>query len=119
MCEYNILSKQIKKQLEKNNMSQRELAKKTGITEVTISRYVSSERVPKATEIVKIANALNCSCDYLLGLQDELSKETKMETAIHNLKALRIFLDDKWKNSIDIAIQAIEKQKENAMELIN
>ena len=57
MCEYNILSKQIKKQLEKNNMSQRELAEKTGITEVTISRYVSSERVPKATEIVKIANA--------------------------------------------------------------
>lgn len=28
MCEYNILSKQIKKQLEKNNMSQRELAEK-------------------------------------------------------------------------------------------
>ena len=109
MCEYNILSKQIKKQLEKNNMSQRELAEKTGITEVTISRYVSSERVPKATKIVKIAKALNCSCDYLLGLQDELSKETEMETAIHNLKVLRIFLDDKWKNSIDIVIQAIEK----------
>ena len=105
-----------RKQLE---LTQSQLAEKTGITEVTISRYVSSERVPKATEIVKIATALNCSCDYLLGLQDELSKETEMETAIHNLKVLRTFLDDKWKNSIDIVIQAIEKQKENAMELIN
>ena len=109
MKDYSIFGERVKLQLEKNNMSQRELAEKTGITEATISRYVSSERVPKATEIVKIANALNCSCDYLLGLQNELSKEIEMETAIHNLKVLRTFLDDKWKNTIDIAIQAIGK----------
>ena len=110
MNKYDVLSKRLKELLEKNNMSQRELAEKIGITEVTISRYISAQRVPKATEILKIADALNCSCDYLLGFQNELTKETEMETAIHNLKVFRTFLDDKWKNNIDIAIQALEKQ---------
>ena len=110
MNEYTVLGERLKELLEKNNMSQRELAEKIGITEVTISRYISAQRVPKATEILKIADALNCSCDYLLGFQNELTKETEMETAIHNLKVFRTFLDDKWKNNIDIAIQAINLQ---------
>ena len=110
MNEYTVLGERLKELLEKNNMSQRELAEKIGITEVTISRYISAQRIPKATEIAKLADALNCSCDYLLGFQNELTKETEMETAIHNLKVFRTFLDDKWKNNIDIAIQAINLQ---------
>ena len=110
MNEYNILSKRLKELLEKNNMSQRELAEKTDITEVTISRYVSAQRIPKATEILKIADALNCSCDYLLGFQNELPKETELETAIQNLKVFKTFLDNKWKNNIDVAIEALKLQ---------
>ena len=48
-------------------ISQRELAKKIGCTEVTISRYITGERVPSATVVVKIANALGVSVDYLIG----------------------------------------------------
>ena len=48
-------------------ISQRELAKKIGCTEVTISRYITGERVPSATVVVKIANALSVSVDYLIG----------------------------------------------------
>ena len=71
MKEYIILGNRIKEQLLKNKMTQRELAEKTGITDTTISRYISSQRIPKATEIIKIAVVLNCSCDYLLVNQEK------------------------------------------------
>ena len=48
-------------------ISQRELAKKIGCTEVTISRYITGERVPSATVVVKIANVFGVSVDYLIG----------------------------------------------------
>lgn len=65
-----IFSSRIKETLKSRGISQRELATRSGITEVTISRYVSGARIPKGTEIIKIAAALNVSADYLLGLKD-------------------------------------------------
>ncbi|NCC42476.1 MAG: XRE family transcriptional regulator [Clostridia bacterium] len=61
-----VTPQRIKEQLIKNCMSQRELADTIGTTEVSISRYVSGERVPKAPLIAKMAKALNCTCDELL-----------------------------------------------------
>lgn len=103
MNEYNILSKRLKELLEKNNMSQRELAEKTDITEVTISRYVSAQRIPKATEIVKIADALNCSCDYLLGIEKEKSiakilEETCNEMCDKYCKYPGMYTPEGWEN---------------------
>lgn len=70
-----IISIRIKEALKARNMTQRELAEATGITEVTISRYASSTRIPRGTEIVKIASALNVTCDYILGLKDNLHEK--------------------------------------------
>lgn len=60
-------SKRLDYILLEQGISQRRLSEMSGITEQTISRYVNDERVPKATEIVKIAKSLNVSIDYLLG----------------------------------------------------
>ena len=49
-------------------ISQRELAKKTGMTEATMSRYLSGSRIPKLTDAVRIARTLNVSLDYLSGI---------------------------------------------------
>ena len=108
MSEYTIFSKRLKAQLEKNKISQRELAEKTGITEVTISRYISAQRIPKATEIVKIANILNCSCDYLLG--NENKREISLSTAIWYLEMNRPFEESEWQKTIDISIRALKLQ---------
>lgn len=64
---YTIISARIKEALKNKNMTQRGLAEATGITEATISRYASAARIPRGPEIVKIAKALNVSCDYILG----------------------------------------------------
>lgn len=48
------------------NMTQRELADKVKVTEVSMSRYINGERVPKGTIIANIATALHTTTDYLL-----------------------------------------------------
>ena len=61
------IGKRIEEILQSNGISQRELADKCKITEVSMSRYIRGQRVPKATVIATIADALNVSADYLLG----------------------------------------------------
>lgn len=48
------------------NMTQRELADKAGITEVSMSRYIKGDRVPKGTTLANIATALHTTTDFLL-----------------------------------------------------
>ena len=57
--------------LKKKNMTQRELAKKIGTTEVSISRYVNCDRIPKATTCLKIAEVLECEAADLYKTVDE------------------------------------------------
>lgn len=57
--------------LEENNMSQTQLAKKIGISNVTICRYLTCERIPRLDVVTKIASVFNVSLDYLLGLSDD------------------------------------------------
>ena len=56
--------------LYEERMTQRELAQKCHITEVSMSRYINNTRMPKGTIIVAIAKALGVSADYLLGLSE-------------------------------------------------
>ena len=52
--------------LKHKGISQRELAEKVGCTEVSMSRYISGERVPKAPIVVKIADVLGVTVEYLV-----------------------------------------------------
>lgn len=52
------------------NLSQKELAEKTGITEASLSRYENNLREPKAEIVIKVSEVLGCSTDYLLGRTD-------------------------------------------------
>ena len=68
MAEANItLGARISDLLDQQGLSQRELAEKVGVTEVSMSRYIKGERTPKAPIIANIARALHVTSDYLLG----------------------------------------------------
>ncbi len=56
--------------MEEFNMTQIQLAGKIGTSNVTISRYLSGERVPRLEVITRIANVFHVSVDYLLGQTD-------------------------------------------------
>lgn len=61
------------KAIEEAGINQRILAKKTGLTEQSISRYANGTRVPKATDVKLIVEALQIDANELLGI-------AKMET---------------------------------------
>ena len=66
----NTLGGRISELLEKNGLTQRELAEKVGVTEVSMSRYISNDRTPKGPVIANIATALHTTSDYLLGTEE-------------------------------------------------
>ena len=57
--------------MKKKGMTQRELANQIGVTEVSISRYISGARMPKANIVAYMADALNTTTDYILGRTEE------------------------------------------------
>ena len=71
----------IKEMLKEKNISQKELAEMTGITESAISRYVKGERVPRGTNLIKIAKALETTADELLIGDREMDKESDLKFA--------------------------------------
>lgn len=64
------IAQKIEEILENLNMTQKELARKCGVTEATISRYLSGARSPRGEILSKIASVLEVSTDYLLGNSD-------------------------------------------------
>lgn len=70
------IGERISKELHDKGMTQRELAEKVGISEVSISRYVNEGRQPMPMALGQIAKALGVTTDYLIGI-DEVDDEEK------------------------------------------
>ena len=56
--------------LETYGLSQNELAKRSGLEQGSISRYVSATQMPGIKAVVNIANALRISVDELINFDD-------------------------------------------------
>lgn len=65
-----IIAKRLKDLRAESGKSQRELAKLVGCSQANIARWENGDCEPLASWVVKLADALNCSCDYLLGKSD-------------------------------------------------
>lgn len=55
---------------EEKKLSQAQIGKELGYTQVCISRWESGERIPNVNDIIAVAMFFNVSTDYLLGLTD-------------------------------------------------
>lgn len=53
------------------NLNQKELALKANIAKASLSRYENGVREPKSAVLSRLAEALEVSVDYLLGITDE------------------------------------------------
>ena len=60
-------SKRLKELLKENNMTQRQLSERTGLTESVICHYVAGRRFPDGIVLCNLANVLGVSIDYLIG----------------------------------------------------
>lgn len=116
-----IFKKRLIALLENIDISQRELAKRVGVQEATISRYVNGERKPTSEILSKIADALNVSSDYLLGRTDkeniELINEGLPQELINaGIEAIEVF---KGVKLVDLNPDDIKKLVDFANEIKN
>ncbi len=58
------------------NLTQKELSTLVNISESTLARFEKGIREPRSSTIIAIAQVLNVSCDYLMGLTDVLEPYT-------------------------------------------
>ena len=62
--------------LRQQGMSQKQLSELVGVTEATISRYMTGDRTPKSGILANMATALHTTSDYLLGNETENDDDT-------------------------------------------
>ena len=74
----------VKQLMQDQNINQKQLSQRSGITEASVSRYLKNERTARIDIIVNFAKALNVSTEYLLNEDDETELEpyTEIATAI-------------------------------------
>lgn len=65
------LGARVKASRERAKLSQRELADKIGISEISVMRLEKGRRAAKSDELEKIATALDVPLSYLVGIDDD------------------------------------------------
>lgn len=58
---------ELKEQIQKKKVSQRQLAKEIGVSERQMSRYATGEQEATENVIIRLCDALGCTADELLG----------------------------------------------------
>lgn len=76
-----VFTKKVKELMERDSISQKELARLSGISESSISRYLSGSFEPRMDILANIAKVFNVSVGYLVGedvapLDDNAYEET-------------------------------------------
>lgn len=100
---------------DKRNINQLKLALEIGVTQESISKYENDTTFPSKDILIKLANYLNCSIDYLLGRTDNpnLNKEkvSNEDEKIENLIFRYNKLSDENKNKLEGCLLALEQEE--------
>ena len=79
------ISERIKYKRKSAGLTQAELGKKVGVSDVTILRWERGERTPNSSILPNLAEALNTSVEYLMGLTDDTPPEQPLRQLLENL----------------------------------
>lgn len=109
-AELNRLHRRLKRALTAKNISQRELGRRIGATQTSVSYYVNGKRLPGPLALFKICRELDISADWLLGLKRE---EPDMNESIWTTEG-----DTTWRTADDCSLVArIEPAEDGTLEL--
>lgn len=87
----------MKKLIDSKDYSVTKLAMNACISDSSINSYINGNKIPSVTNLVSIANYLNCNIDFLLGRTDNplpieklnsLSKDSELSILINNISSL-------------------------------
>ncbi len=101
---------------DKRNINQLKLAMDIGITQESVSKYETGKAFPSKDILIKLADYLNSSVDYLLGRTDNpsLNKEkiSTEDEKIENLIFRYNKLSDENKNKLEGCLLALEQEEQ-------
>lgn len=69
-----MFAERLKEALYLREMTQRELARRAGLTEASVTRYCKGQREPRFSVAVKMAKALNVSTEFFA--EHEIDKDS-------------------------------------------
>ncbi|MBQ9730526.1 MAG: helix-turn-helix transcriptional regulator [Bacilli bacterium] len=82
-----IFSHQLKEIRKDRNMSQKQLGDLIGVSKVSISNYENGMQYPTLEKLILLAKVLDCSLDYLLGIDyDNLTDLKRDERIFKSIK---------------------------------
>lgn len=90
----------VKELMERDNISQRELASLSGISESSISRYLSGDLKPRMDILTNIAKVFGVSSSYLVGEEDETNNSNVYEETLCVVTRNKSKLNDQQKMEI-------------------
>jgi transcriptional regulator with XRE-family HTH domain len=86
----NKLGDKILELCKQKGLTQRDLADRIGITEVSVSRYIHGTRIPNANIIKKMAEVLEVNAGEILGEKDKTEEESeKFDIAYNTIKEIK------------------------------
>lgn len=111
-----IIAENIKAILEEKGMEQKDLAQAIGVSPSSVSRWISGEKMPRASSIDAICKALGCTRNDIIlkhssNEVERMAEELKSREEFQQLiAAVRDLPVDKLQLIIDIAYTMIDKQ---------
>ena len=67
-----IFGDNLREMLEEECMSQRDLSEETGLSIITINRYINKQQMPTIKAVLSISYALNCNVSDLIDFGDRI-----------------------------------------------
>jgi len=102
--------KRLREAREKQGISQRELAARSGLDEAQLSRYEHGKTEPSARYLEIFAKHLDISSDFLLGLTDDPRKRYGDVELIDDERAvLETYRRDGWPGILRLGAEQISK----------
>jgi transcriptional regulator with XRE-family HTH domain len=96
------------------DLSRDELGKKIGTSGAIVGRYERNDMKPSIEIAAKIAEALDVSLDYLVGISSELIKDKKMINRLEDVKKLPEKEREKIFEYIDLIVRDVKIKKAHA-----
>lgn len=117
----NMLGSRLKALRKEKKLTQKELAEKINVTNVSVSGYESGNRTPDTETLQKLADFFEVSTDFLLGRDDNSLPNLTKRDEIDVTKDLQKIIDGLEGNKDDYAHfngQTIEDMDEEDRELL-
>lgn len=65
-----IFAQRLAAKMKERGINQRDLAKLSGVSEISVFHYLHSERIPRNDIVIKLAQTLNCSISELVEVEE-------------------------------------------------